>query len=121
MYIYTYLIILYIICVYDVCIYSVYICIYIHIHIYIFFYIYTCANLPVNATVKLPHIWSTYSQKMFLPPSADKQTRKYDSECSKHYPPINTKVKEIEPYLDEMVSYIYTNLPVNAMVRLPHF
>ena len=107
-------------CVYIVYIY-VYIYTYTYIYIYIYFYKYTCANLPVNAIVKLPHIWSTYSQKMFLPPSADKQTRKYDSECSKHYPPINTKVKEIEPYLDEMVSYIYTNLPVNAMVRLPHF
>ena len=99
----------------------IYIYTYTYIYIYIYFYIYACTNLPVNAIVRLPHIWSTYSQKMFLAPSADKQTRKYDSECSKHYPPINTKVKEVELYLDEMVSYIYTNLPVNVMVRLPHF
>ena len=34
--------------------------------------------------------------------------------------PINTKVKDIEPLQDEMMSYIYTNLPVNAIVRLPN-
>ena len=34
--------------------------------------------------------------------------------------PINTKVKGIELQQDEMVSHIYTQLPVNAKVRLPH-
>ena len=94
--------------------------IYIYTYIYIYIYIYTWTNLPVNSIVRVPHIWSTYSQKMFLAHSTDKQTQKYDSESSQHYPPINTKVKGIEPYQDELVSYIHTNLPVNAMVRLPN-
>ena len=33
---------------------------------------------------------------------------------------ISTKFKRIEPQRNEMVSFIYTNLPVNAIVRLPH-
>ena len=74
--------------------------------------IYICniyTNLPVNATVRLPHPRSgdNLGQETFLARSADKQTCNYD--------------KGIEPQQqDEMVSDIYTNLPVNAIVRLPH-
>ena len=71
------------------CVYIVYILIYIYkfVHVYIYLYIYTCKSLPVNAIVRLAHIRRTYSQEMFLASSADKQTQKYDSECSKHYRP----------------------------------
>ena len=34
--------------------------------------------------------------------------------------PINTKVKGTESSQDEMVSHIHKNLPVDAIVRLPH-
>ena len=34
--------------------------------------------------------------------------------------PMNTTVKGIESQEDEMVSYVYTSLPANAIVRLPH-
>ena len=56
-------------------------------------------NLPVNAIVRLPHPRNGDSQdkETLLAPSADKQTRKYDTECSNHHPslPINPKAKGI--------------------------
>ena len=69
-------------------------------HLSFFIYIYT--NLPVNAIVRLPHSRSgdSQGQKTFLAPSADKQTRNYDTEHRVLKPPslpINTKVKGIEP------------------------
>ena len=52
-------------------------------------YIYIYTNLPVNAIVRLPHPPSGDSQgpETFLAPSADKQTRNHDTECSNHHPP----------------------------------
>ena len=52
--------------------------------------IYT--NLPVNNTVRLPHPRSgdSQDQETFLAPSADKQTRNYDTECSNHHPSLST-------------------------------
>ena len=60
--------------------------------------IYT--NLPVNAIVRLPHPQSgdSQGQETFLAPSADKQTRNYDTRVLKPPSlPINPKVKGIEP------------------------
>ena len=56
-------------------------------YIYIYIYIYKYTNLPVNATVRLPHPRSgdSQGQETFLAPSADKQTRNYDTECSNHH------------------------------------
>ena len=53
---------------------------------------YICTNLPVNAIVRLRHPRSGYSQgqETFLAPSADKQTRNYDTECSNHHPSLST-------------------------------
>ena len=44
-------------------------------------------NLPVNAIVRLPHPRSgdSQGQETFLAPSADKQTRNYDTELSNHH------------------------------------
>ena len=55
---------------------------------YIDVYIYIYTNLPVNATVRLPHPRSgdSQGQETFLEPSADKQIRSYDIECSNHHP-----------------------------------
>ena len=60
--------------------------------------IYT--NLSVNAIVRLPHSRRRDSQvqETFLAPSADKQTRNYDTRVLKPPSlPINPKVKGIEP------------------------
>ena len=58
---------------------------YIYTHTHTYIYIYT--NLTVNAIVRLPHPRSEDSQgqKTFLAPSAEKQTRNYDIECSNHH------------------------------------
>ena len=49
-------------------------------------------NLPVNAIVRLHHPWNgdTQGQETFLAPSADKQTRNYDTKCSNHHPFLST-------------------------------
>ena len=58
------------------------VCMYIHIYI----------NLLVNAVVRLPHPRSgdSQGQETALAPSADKQTRNYDTECSNHHPSLST-------------------------------
>ena len=45
-------------------------------------------NLPVDVIVRLPHPGSgdSQGQERFLAPSAEKQTRNYDIECSNHHP-----------------------------------
>ena len=49
-------------------------------------------NLPVNAMVGLPHPWSGdgQGQETILSPSADKQTRNHDTDCSNHHPSLST-------------------------------
>ena len=55
-------------------------------------YIHIYANLPVKVIVRLPHPRSVDSQgqETFLAPSADMQTRNYDTECSNHHPSLST-------------------------------
>ena len=87
-------------------------------HIYIYYHIYT--NLPVDAIVRLPHPRSGDGQEMFLAPSADKQMRNYDTECSNHHPSLSTlRPKGLSRSMMKWRA-IYTNLPVDAIVRLPH-
>ena len=52
--------------------------------------IYT--NLALNIIVRLLHPWSgdSHGQETFLAPSADKQTRHYDTECSNHHLSLST-------------------------------
>ena len=64
---------------------------------FVFIYIHT--NLPVSTIVRLPHPRSEDSQgqETFLEPSADTQTRNYDTRVLKTPSlPINTKVKGTE-------------------------
>ena len=58
-----------------------------YMQIYMYMHLHIYANVPVNVIVKLPHPRSgdTQGQETFLAPSADKQTRNYDTECSNHY------------------------------------
>ena len=82
--------------------------------------IYT--NLPVDVIVRLPHPRSgdSQGQKTFLAPSADKQARKYDIECSNHHPsPSTLRPKGLNCSKMKWWS-IYTNLSVDVIVRLPH-
>ena len=79
-------------------------------------------SLPVDAIERLPYPPSGESQikETFLAPSAEKPTGNHDIECSKHHPWLSTlrpkglscrKIKWWD---------LYTNLPVDVIVRLPH-
>ena len=77
------------------------VCVYIYLYIlfiyiiykfiYICIYIYIYKNLLLNGIVRLPHPWSGDSegQETFLTPSADNQTRNYDTECSNLHPSLS--------------------------------
>ena len=56
-------------------------------YIYIYTNLHKFTNLPVDVIVRLPHPRSgdSQGQETFLTPSADKQTRNYDIECSYIY------------------------------------
>ena len=79
-------------------------------------------NLKVEVIVRLPHprIANSHGQKTFSAPSADKQTRNLYIECSNHQPPLST----LSPkglFRSKMKWWaIYTNFPVDVVVRLPH-
>ena len=82
--------------------------------------IYT--NLPVDVRVTLTHPMSgdSQGQETFSEPSADKQTRNYDTECSNYHPSLSTlRPKELTRRKMKWRA-IYTNLPVDVIVRLPH-
>ena len=82
--------------------------------------IYT--NLPVNVIVRLPYPWREDSQRQetFSATSACKKPRNYDTECWNHHPSYSTL--RPNPFShSKMKSWaIYTNLPVNLILRLPH-
>ena len=82
--------------------------------------IYT--NLPMDVIVRLPHRrrGKSQSQKMFLAPSADKQTRNYHIECSNHHPSLLTLTPKGLSHSKMKWWAIYTNLPMDVIVRLPH-
>ena len=67
-------------------------------------------NLPVNAIVRLAHPRSgdSQGQETFLAPSADKQTRNYDTECSNHHPSLSTlRPKGLSRSMMKSCIYIY--------------
>ena len=88
----------------------------------IYIYIYTHTNLPVNAIVRLPHLWSgdSQGQEKFLALSAEKRTQSYDTECSNSHPSLPTlRSKGLSRSMMKWWA-ISTSLPVNAIFRLPH-
>ena len=81
--------------------------------------------IPVYQEVShsdLPHPQSgdSQSQEMLLVSSSDKQTCNYDPDCSIHHLSQSPKGTGIQPWQDEMVSFVYPNLPRNVIIRLPH-
>ena len=85
----------------------------IYIHIYI--------NITVNVTVR-PHPRSgdSQGQETFLALSADKQTRNYYIEWSNHHPFLTTLRSKRLSRRKMKWWAIYTNLTLNAIVKLPH-
>ena len=57
---------------------------------------------------------------MFLEPSADKQNRNYDIECSNHHPTPSTLRPKWLDHRKIIWLAIYTNLPKEVIVRLPN-
>ena len=79
-------------------------------------------NLPVDAIVRVPHCPSAESQgqETFLAASTDKQTRNYEIECSNHHPSLSTlRLKWLDHSKIKWWA-LYTNLPMDVIVRLPH-
>ena len=81
-----------------------------------------CTNLTVDVIVGLPHAWGGYSQgkETFFAPSRCKSTRNYDIECSNHHPSLSTLSPKGLSCSKMRWWAIYTNLPVDVIVRLPH-
>ena len=70
-------------------------------------------NIPVDVIVRLPRPWSgdSQNQEKFLAPSADKQTRNYDIECSNHHPSLSTLRPEAFSHSNIKCLAIYPNIP----------
>ena len=82
--------------------------------------IYT--NFPVNVIVRIAHLQSkdSHGQERFWSPSAGKQICNYHREFSNHDPSLSTlRSKGFSPSKVKWWA-IYTNLIVNAIVRIPH-
>ena len=87
--------------------------------IYIYIYIYIYANLPVNAIVRLPHPrrGDSQDQETFLAPSADKQTRNYDTEGSNHHPSLSTlRPKGLNSGMNQVNYYFFTSSYDNVFI-----
>ena len=67
-----------------------------------------------------PRSRDSQCQETFLEPSADNRTRNYDIECSHHNPSLGTLRSKGLNHSKMKWWAIYTNLPVNAIGRLPH-
>ena len=79
-------------------------------------------NIPVGVIVWLPHPWrgASQCQKTFLEPYADKQTPNYDIQCWNHHPSLSTLRPKGLSRSKMKWWAIYTNLPMDVIVRLPH-
>ena len=79
-------------------------------------------NIPVDVIVRLPHPGSGDSHGMdtFLAPSGDKQTLNYHIECSNHHPSLSTIRPKALSCNKMKWCAIWTNLPMDVIVRLPH-
>ena len=94
-----------------------------HIYIYIYINIYTLIiikKVKIKLQVRLAHPRSGDSQghETFLAPSADKQTRNYNIECSNHHPSVSTLKPKGLSRSKMKWRAIYTNLPYWYLVRI---
>ena len=80
-------------------------------------------NLPVNAIVRLPHLYSEKkpgSGIIFSTLGWSPKPQLWQRVVKPPPFPINPKIKGIEPSQDRMAHHIYTSLLVNAIIRLVH-
>ena len=73
-----------------------------------------------KVTLHHPRSRDSQGQETFWTPSADNDTRNYDTECSSHHPPLS--ISRPKGWSRSKMKWwaIYTNLPVNVIVRLLH-
>ena len=74
----------------------------------------------MDAIVRLPHPRSgdSQDQETFLAPSADKQTRNYDTECSNHHLSRSTvRSKELSCSKMKWYKYIYTHIHICTYIN----
>ena len=79
------------------------------------------ANLPMDVIFRLPHPRSGHShgQETFSAPSADKETRNYDIECSNHHPSLSTLRPKGLSRSKMQWWDTDTNLPLDVIFKLP--
>ena len=79
-------------------------------------------NLTVDVIVRLSHpqSWDSQNQETFWAPTAEKPICNYDIEGSKHHPPLSTLSTNELSRSEMKWLTIYTNLPMDVIVRLPH-
>ena len=82
----------------------------------------THTNIPVDVIVRVPHPrnWDSQGQDTFLAASAGKQTRSYDIDWSNYHPSLSTLRPKGLSRSKMKWWAIYTNLPMDVIVRLPH-
>ena len=76
----------------------------------------------MDVIVRLSHrqCGDIQDQEMFLAPSANKQSRNYDIECSNHHPSLSTQRPKGLCGSKMKWRAIHTNLPMDVIVRLPN-
>ena len=90
-----------------------------YIYLYVYIHKFTC-ECHSQTTSSLEWRPENKGQKTFLAPSAGKQTRNYDIECSDQHPSLSTlRPKGLSRNKMKWCA-IDTNLPVNVIARLPH-
>ena len=76
--------------------------------------------MDVIVRLRDPRSGESQGQETFLAPSTDKQTCNYDTEGSNHHPSLLTLRPKGLSRSKMKWRAIYTNLPVDVIVRLPH-
>ena len=79
-------------------------------------------NLPMDVIVRLPHprSWNREGRETFLEPSANRQARNYDIECSNYHTSLSTLRPKGFSRSKKKWWEIYTNLPVDVIAWPPH-
>ena len=77
-------------------------------------------NSGLHSQTTPSSVWIKLQPGNVLAPSAEKQTRNYDIECSKHHPSLSTQTPKGLSRSNMKWWAIFTNLPVDVIFRLPH-
>ena len=76
--------------------------------------------MAANVFFQIFFLISSKTKTFLAPYPADKQTRNYDAECSNHHLSLSTQRSKGLSHSKMNWWAIYTNLQINAIVRLSH-